>query len=96
MHSDSDYAPDLDDRKSTSGYLFMLSSRSVCWSSKKQPVVSLSTIEAEFIRTTSCACQATWLRRIMKELGQAQQDPTMIFYDNSSIIKLSKNPVING
>ena len=95
-YSDSDYAGDLDDRKSTSGYLFMLSSGAVCWSSKKQPVVSLSTTEAEFIAAASCACQATWLRRIMKELGQAQQDSTTIFCDNSSAIKLSKNPVMHG
>ncbi|KAG5232745.1 Retrovirus-related polyprotein from transposon [Salix suchowensis] len=95
-YSDSDYAGDLDDRKSTSGYLFMLRSGSVCWSSKKQPVVSLSTTEAEFIAAASCACQATWLRRIMKELGQAQVDPTTIFCDNNSAIKLSKNPVMHG
>ncbi|KAG5223030.1 Retrovirus-related polyprotein from transposon [Salix suchowensis] len=69
---------------------------SVCWSSKKQPVVSLSTTEAEFIAAASCACQATWLRRIMKELGQAQVDPTTIFCDNNSAIKLSKNPVMHG
>ncbi|KAB2604853.1 hypothetical protein D8674_037140 [Pyrus ussuriensis x Pyrus communis] len=41
-YSDSDYAGDLDDRKSTSGYLFMLSSGAMCWSSKKQPVVTSS------------------------------------------------------
>lgn len=95
-YSDSDYAGDLDDRKSTSGYLFMLSSGAVCWSSKKQPVVTLSTTEAEFIAAASCACHATWLRRIMKELGQAQQDSTTVFCDNSSTIKLSKNPVMHG
>ncbi|KAM2407389.1 hypothetical protein ACFX1X_026583 [Malus domestica] len=95
-YSDSDYAGDLEDRKSTSGYLFMLSSRAVCWSSKKQPVVTLSTTEVEFIAAASCACQATWLRKIMKELGQAQQDSTTIFCDNSSGIKLSRNPVMHG
>ncbi|KAM1534001.1 hypothetical protein ACFX10_007845 [Malus domestica] len=70
-YSDSDYAGDLDDRKNTSRYLFMLSSGAVCWSSKKQPMVTLSTTEAEFIVAASCACQAIWLRRIMKELDQA-------------------------
>ncbi|KAI5338369.1 hypothetical protein L3X38_017640 [Prunus dulcis] len=55
--SDSDYAGDLDDRKSTTGYVFMLSSGVVSWSSKKQPVVTLSTTEAKFIVATTCACQ---------------------------------------
>ncbi|KAK9715448.1 hypothetical protein RND81_06G165900 [Saponaria officinalis] len=40
---DSDYAGDLDDRKSTTGYAFMLGSAAVSWCSKKQPVVTLST-----------------------------------------------------
>ena len=57
-YTDSDYARDLDDRKSTSSYVFMLSLGAVSWSSNKQPVVSLSTTEAEFIATTSCVCQA--------------------------------------
>ncbi|XP_058784263.1 uncharacterized mitochondrial protein AtMg00810-like [Vicia villosa] len=48
-YTDSNYAGDIDDRKSTSGYVFMFSSGAVSWSSKKQPVVSLSTTEAEFI-----------------------------------------------
>ena len=33
----ADYAEDLDDRKSTLGYVFMLSSGVMSWSSKKQP-----------------------------------------------------------
>ncbi|KAM0960125.1 hypothetical protein ACFX2I_025122 [Malus domestica] len=59
-YSDSDYAGDQDDRKSTSGYVFLISSGAVSWSSKKQPVVTLSTTEAEFIVVASSACQAVW------------------------------------
>ncbi|RDX74673.1 hypothetical protein CR513_45548, partial [Mucuna pruriens] len=55
---DSDYARDLDDRKNTSGYVFLLCSNTVSWSSRKQPIVNLSTTEAEFISAASCACQA--------------------------------------
>ncbi|BBG98714.1 ADP glucose pyrophosphorylase large subunit 1, partial [Prunus dulcis] len=51
---DSDYAGDVDDRKSTSGYVFMLGTGAISWSSKKQPVVSLYTTEAEFIAAASC------------------------------------------
>ncbi|XP_070669153.1 secreted RxLR effector protein 161-like [Malus domestica] len=52
-YNDSDYAGDLDDRKRTSGYVFMLSLRAISWSSKKQPVVTLSTTEAEFVAAAS-------------------------------------------
>ncbi|CAJ2653663.1 unnamed protein product [Trifolium pratense] len=93
--SDSDYAGDLDDRKSTSGYVYMLGSSAVSWSSKKQAIVTLSTTEAEFVAAASCACQGIWLRRILAELGQLQEC-TIIKCDNSSSIKLSKNPVMHG
>jgi hypothetical protein len=43
---DSDYAGDLDDRKNTSGSVFMIGSKDLSLSSKKQPIVTLSTIEA--------------------------------------------------
>lgn len=94
--TDSDYAGDLDDRKSTSGYVFMLSSGAVSWSTKKQPIVTLSTTEAEFVAATSCASQAIWLRNILAELNFKQQKGTIIYCDNSSAIKLSKNPVLHG
>ncbi|XP_020423899.1 uncharacterized protein LOC109950223 [Prunus persica] len=51
--SDNDYVGDLNDRKSTSGYVFLLSSAVVAWSSRKQPIVTLSTTEAEFIVAAS-------------------------------------------
>ncbi|XP_039169257.1 secreted RxLR effector protein 161-like [Eucalyptus grandis] len=66
--TDSDYTGDVDDRKITSGYVFMLGSGAVSWSSKKQSIVTLSTTEAEFVATTSCGCQAIWLRKILGEL----------------------------
>ena len=59
-------------------------------------MVTLSTIEAEFIAATSCACQGVWLRRILGKLGQNQATSTVIYCDNSSAIKLSKNPVLHG
>lgn len=95
-YTDSDYAGDLEDRKSTSGYVFLMSSGAVSWSSKKQPIVTLSTTEAEFIAAASCACQAVWLRRVLDKLGHIQSKSTTVFCDNSSAIKLSKNPVMHG
>lgn len=67
--TNSDYAGYMDDRKSASGYVFLLSFRAVLSSSKKQPLVTLSTTEAEFMAVVMCACQAFWLKKILNELG---------------------------
>jgi hypothetical protein len=95
-YADSNYAGDLDDRRSTSGSVFMMNSGAVSWSSRKQQVVTLSTTEAEFIAAATSACQAIWLRRILDDLHFQQHDPTIIHCDSSSAIKLSKNPVLHG
>ena len=95
-YSDSDYAGDQDDRRSTSGYVFMLSEGVVAWSSKKQPVVSLSTTEAEFISAAHCACQAVWMRRVLERIDCKQGTYTIIHCDNMSSIKLAKNPIMHG
>ncbi|XP_057432030.1 secreted RxLR effector protein 161-like [Lotus japonicus] len=48
-YTDSDWAGSLDDRKSTSAYVFCLGSKPISWSSKKQNSIALSSAEAEFI-----------------------------------------------
>ena len=93
---DSDYAGDQDNRKSTSGYVFVLGTGAISWSSRKQKIITLSTTEAEFVAATACTCQAIWLRKILEELRFKQKGATIIFCDNNSAIKLSKNPVLHG
>ncbi|KAG8480350.1 hypothetical protein CXB51_024735 [Gossypium anomalum] len=85
---DSDFAGDIDDRKSTLGYVFMMGTGAVSWSSKKQSIVTLSTTEAEFVAATACAYQAIWLRKILEELKFKRMGATTIFYDNNSTIRL--------
>ncbi|GAU37152.1 hypothetical protein TSUD_293100 [Trifolium subterraneum] len=92
----SDYAGDHDDRKSTSGYVFTIGIGVISWSSKKQPIVTLSTTEAEFVSASACACQGIWLRSILNHLSLTQSNGTIIYCDNSSSIKLAKNPIMHG
>jgi len=91
--SDSDWGGSVDDRKSTSGNCFTFGSGLVSWSSKKQSIVSLSSTEAEYVAVTSAGTQALWLRKILEEIGEKQVQPIVIFCDNTSTIKLAKNPV---
>ena len=76
--------------------MFLLSSGAVTWSSKKQPIVTLPTTEVEFVTAAVCACQAIWMKRVLREFEYNNETCTLIRYDNSSTIKLSKNPVMHG
>ena len=61
---DENWARDLDQRISTSGYVFSLFGDAVSWMSKRQSVVALSTIEAEYIAATHASREAVWLQRL--------------------------------
>ncbi|RDX61605.1 hypothetical protein CR513_60149, partial [Mucuna pruriens] len=54
---DSDFAGDVDDRKSTTGFVFFMGGCTFTWNSKNQVIVTLSTCEAEYVVATSCMCQ---------------------------------------
>ncbi|KAL0438667.1 UNVERIFIED_CONTAM: Retrovirus-related Pol polyprotein from transposon TNT 1-94 [Sesamum latifolium] len=89
----SDWAGSVNDRKSTTGYLFMLGSNAISWCSKKQPSTALSSSEAEYMAVSLAACQAIWLRRILGDMKQHQEKDTTILCDNQSTISMTKNPV---
>jgi len=65
---DSDFAGDLDRRKSTSGYMIELNSCLISWKSSLQSVVALSSTEDEFIATTEAVKEAMWRRGLLIEL----------------------------
>ena len=89
--SDADWAGDSNDRKSTSGYCFMLGSGIISWRSNKQNCVALSTAEAEFIALSSAAQEAVWLRKLLMNLEFASDEPMLIYEDNQSTICLAKS-----
>jgi hypothetical protein len=94
-YTDGDFAGNLDDRKSTSGHAFNLVMNLISWASKKQPIVLISSAEAEYVAATSASCQVVWLRRILKDMSLTENDPTPIFCDNTLAIVLSKNHVFH-
>jgi hypothetical protein len=91
-YSDSDWAKNLEDRKSPTVFVFFMGETTFTWTSKKQSIVALSTCEAEYIVVASCVCHAIWLRKLMEDL-QKQSKATRIFIDNKSSIVLAKNLV---
>ncbi|KAF5764205.1 putative RNA-directed DNA polymerase [Helianthus annuus] len=89
--TDSDWAGTSEDMKSLSANAFFLGTGVISWMSKKQAVVALSTAEAEYVAAGTGACQAIWMRKMLKELGHEQLEATPIICDNESTIFLTKN-----
>ena len=81
-YSDSDFAGDKQDRKSTSGQVFFLSNMLISWASQKQKMVALSSCEAEYAAATAAACQGMWLNRLVNELSGIDEIMVKLLVDN--------------
>ena len=99
-YSDSDWAGDTRDRKSTSGFVFSMCGTPVSWRSKKQTVVAVSTCEAEYISLSSTSKEAIWLRRLVHDMlcdvNPEELASTVIHSDNQGAIALAQNESINN
>ena len=89
---DSDYAANRDNRKSVTSFIFLLNGNCICWKTQLQPVVALSTTEAEFMAVTEAIKEGIWLQGLLKELKMLKGRVT-VYSDSQSAIHLSKNPV---
>jgi hypothetical protein len=67
----------------------------ISWQSRKQSIISLSTVEAEYIATCSASCEAIWLRKLLTGLFDLEMRETVILCDNKSCIKMTENPVFH-
>lgn len=92
---DADWVGSPTDRKSTSGGVFSIGSTTVSWYSRKQRSVALSSAEAEYMAASLAACEAIWMRKILVGFFGSHLDPTVIYCDNQSCIKLSANLVFH-
>jgi hypothetical protein len=92
--ADADWANDKLDRKSCSGFLLKLAGGAVCWESRKQTMVALSTTEAEYVSLSICTKRAIVLYKIVSEILGARGyrelfniNTVCIFNDNQSAVK---------
>lgn len=88
-YCDADWASDVRDRKSCSGYVFLLQGGAISWCSRKQQTVALSTAEAEYMSMSTAAQEGLWLRQLEEELGERRGAALDILSDNQSAIKLT-------
>ncbi|KAK9200145.1 hypothetical protein WN944_015341 [Citrus x changshan-huyou] len=92
---DSDYAGDLDKRRSTTGYVFTFAGGPISWKSTLQSTVALSTTEAEYMAITEAVKEAIWLQGLLENLGLAQEHIN-VYCDSQSAIHLTKNQVYHA
>jgi transposase InsO family protein len=91
-YCDSDYAEDKNDRRSVTGYAFILSGAAISWVSRKQATVAHSTVQAEYMAASDAAKEAIWWRMFLSALGYPMDHATTILSDNQGSITNSKNP----
>ncbi|GJP61920.1 hypothetical protein CLOP_g19034 [Closterium sp. NIES-67] len=84
------------DGTSIGGYVCLLGGGAVSWRSKKQNEVGLTSCETEYMALHHGAKEVVWLRRLLEELGVGQEEPTVVFCDNESAVKLAKNACLHG
>ncbi|TID31301.1 hypothetical protein CANINC_000106, partial [Pichia inconspicua] len=92
-YSDSDWAGDKFDRKSITGYVFILAGAAITWKSRKQPTVALSSTEAEYMALGDTVKELLWLIQLLNHIGMKFNSPPIIFEDNEGCKLLTDHPV---
>lgn len=92
-YSDADWAGDVDDRKSTSGYVVKLGNNVVSWATKKQKTVSLSSAEAEYMAIATASQEISWIKQLLSELLTTTgiRSEATLSVDNQAALLISKN-----
>ena len=83
----------FDDKRSTSGYIFMMAGDAISWKSKKQTLVASCTMQAEFIVCFTVVTHVVWLRNLMTRLSimDSIARPLRILCDNNIVVFYTKN-----
>ena len=92
-YTDADWAGDVTNRRSTSGYLVIVGGNLVSWRSKKQKVVARSSAEAEYRSMAHGVCELLWVKNLLKDLGFRPKHAMHLHCDNKAAIDIAHNPV---
>ena len=94
--TDSNWAGDPYDRRSTTGITVFLGDNPITWTFKKQHTVSRSSTEAEYRALASGAAELAWLRQVLCDLGVVLPTAPTLWCDNTSAIALASNLVFHS
>jgi hypothetical protein len=93
---DADWGSCTEDRRSFTGYIFLLNGGPVSWDSRKQRTVALSTTEAEYMALSEGVKEAIYLQRLLQELGADEMIGSVVFCDNKGSLRLAENPTFHA
>ena len=88
---DASFAMDEINRRSHMGFINFMNHGPVSWMSRQQPIVTLSSAEAEYVALASEIQEIKYLRQLLKDLGYEQMEPTLIYEDNRACILMASN-----
>lgn len=91
---DSDWAGDVEDRKSTSGFVLMLGRIPVSWESRKQKCVATSTFEAEYMAYSEIVKESSFIRQLYASVTGQEPTSLLVFTDSQSAMQLATNPML--
>lgn len=91
--SDSAFADDIGNRRSTSAFIFVLNGAAVAWKSKQQTLVTRSTHDAEYVGLANASYEISWLRRLVASLLPNIEGPTSLYGDNQSAISTAYSTI---
>ena len=83
-------------RHSISGHVYLFSGGAISWSSRKQPIIALSSTEAEYIAASDAVRELLWLRSLISEITIPISHPITLLCDNQSAIQIASNGLINA
>lgn len=91
-YCDADWASHSEDRRSCTGYIFILQGAAISWCSKKQPTIALSSTEAEYMSLATAVQEAIWLKQLDEDFWpESSAIPIVVYCDNQSAIRISGN-----
>ena len=92
-YSNADWAGSPTDRRSTLGYCVFIGGNLISWKSKKQDVVTGSSVEAEYRAMTLATCELIWLKHLLQELRFGKDEWMKLICDNHAALHISSNLV---
>lgn len=93
--SDADFANDPVDRRSTTGFVFIMAGGAITWNSRKQPTIALSTTEAEYMAMSLAVQEVLWLETLKAEI-LPKAGRIILHVDNQSALQLAKNATFHN